>query len=159
MPFASRIPPRYGTDLRDRWSAAPIDHERPRFLDLLLDWQSARPGRQVVVISGDVHAGAAFELRRANGPGLLHQWTSSPLSTHAALPEVLANVIGSALVNYGEERYHSTRQALVLGNNFAVVRATPREEGGGHDLELSLYEFKPGRGVRVAARVAASASG
>jgi len=108
----------------------------------------------VVILSGDVHAGAAFQVRRESGPGVLQQWTSSPLSTKAALPEHLANVIGSALVNFGEDGYHSTRQALVRGNNFGIVRATPRPDG--HDLELMLYEFKPGHGVRVAARVAAA---
>jgi hypothetical protein len=155
--LAERVPHRYGTDLRDRWSAAPISHERTRFLDLLLDWQSDRPGRQVVIISGDVHTGAAFEVRRASGPGLLHQWTSSPLSTRAALPELIASEVGSALVNFGEDGYRSTRRALVRGNNFGVVQAKARP-GGGHDLELSIYEFKPGRGVRVAARIAATPS-
>jgi hypothetical protein len=148
---AERVHHRYGTDLRDRWTATPIAHERTRFLELLFDWQAARPGRQVVIISGDVHAGAAFEIRRTAGPGILNQWTSSPLSTHAALPEWLASEIGSALVNVGDDGYHSTRRALVRGNNFGVLQATPRP--GGHDLELSLYVYKPGRGVRVAARV------
>lgn len=154
--LAERVHHRYGTDLRDRWSAEPISHERTRFLDMLLDWQAARPGRQVVILSGDVHAGAAFQLGRKTGPGRLQQWTSSPLSTKAALPEHLANIIGSELVNVGEDRYHSTRQALVRGNNFGIVRATLRPDG--HDLELLIYEFKPGRGVRVAARIAATRS-
>lgn len=154
--FAERVHHRYGTDLRDRWSATPITHERTRFLDLLLDWQAARAGRQVVILSGDVHAGAAFQVRRTSGPGVLHQWTSSPLSTQAGLPERIANIVGSALVNVGEDGYRSTRQAMILGNNFGVVRATPKS--GGHDLELSLYEYRPGRGVRVAARVVAAPS-
>jgi hypothetical protein len=151
--FAERIKHRYGTDLRDRWSATPIDHERTRFLDLLLDWQSARAGRQVALLSGDVHAGGAFRVGRKAGPGVIHQWTSSPLSTKAALPEHLANIIGSELVNWGEYRYHSTRAALVRGNNFGLVEVTPADTGG-HRIELSLYEFRPGRGIRVAARVA-----
>ncbi|MCC6756069.1 MAG: alkaline phosphatase D family protein, partial [Solirubrobacterales bacterium] len=50
--FAERVHHRYGTDLRDRWCAAPINPERVRFLNLLLDWQSAQRGRQVVIISG-----------------------------------------------------------------------------------------------------------
>jgi hypothetical protein len=151
--LAERIPHRRGTDLRDRWSATPIAHERTRFLDLLLDWQSARAGRQVAILSGDVHAGGAFRVGRKSGPGVIHQWTSSPLSTKAALPEHLANSVGSKLVNWGEERYHSTRAALVSGNNFGLVQVTPVDTGG-HRIELSLYGFKPGRGVRVAAQVA-----
>jgi hypothetical protein len=150
--LAERVPHRYGTDLRDRWSATPIAHERTRFLDLLLDWQSARAGRQVALLSGDVHAGGAFQVRRRTGPGQIHQWTASPLSTEAALPEHLANVIGSKFVNWGEDRYHSERNALVLGNNVGLVRVTP-EPDGGHRIELTLHEFKPGRGLRVAARV------
>jgi hypothetical protein len=151
--LAERVHHRYGTDLRDRWSATPIAHERTRFLDLLLDWQSARAGRQVALLSGDVHAGGAFRVGRRTGPGMLHQWTSSPLSTKAALPEHLANIIGSAFPNWGEDRYHSTRTALVRGNNFGLVQVTPVDRGG-HRIELSLYEFKPDHGIRVAASVA-----
>jgi alkaline phosphatase D len=150
--LAERIKHRYGTDLRDRWSATPIVHERDRFLDLVLDWQSARAGRQVALLSGDVHAGGAFRVGRKTGPGLIHQWTSSPLSTKAALPEHLANIAGSKLVNWGEDRYHSTRTALVRANNFGLVHVVPQPEGG-HRIELTLYEFRPGRGLGVAARV------
>jgi hypothetical protein len=151
--LAEQIHHRYGTDLRDRWSATPIAHERTRFLDLLLDWESARAGRQVVLLSGDVHAGGAFRVARRTGPGVVNQWTSSPMSTKAALPEHLANIVGSRFVNWGEDRYHSTRMALVRGNNFGVVQVTPVATGG-HHVELSLYEFKPGRGVRAATRIA-----
>ena len=150
--LAERVKHRYGTDLRDRWSARPIEHERVRFLDLVLDWQSARPGRQVALLSGDVHAGGAFTIERKGRRGVVHQWTASPLSTKAALPEHLANVIGSQLVNWGETRYHNTRTALVLGNNFGLVKVHPLAEGG-HRIELLLHEYKPGRGVRVAAQV------
>jgi alkaline phosphatase D len=149
--LAERVPHKYGTDLRDRWSAVPITHERTRFLNLLLDWQSAQPGRQVVLLSGDVHAGAAFTVEHPGQPGRLHQWTSSPMSTHAAIPEVVANVIGSTLVNLGEDGYHSQRHALVLGNNFGLVQVTP--EGAGHRVELQLYQYQPGKGVRVAGHV------
>jgi hypothetical protein len=151
--FAERIPHRYATDLRDRWSAAPIAHDRTRFLDVLFDWQSARPGRQVAILSGDVHAGGAFRVVRRSGPGAILQWTSSPLSTHAGLPEKLTNIVGSQLVNWGEDRYHSDRAALILRNNFGLVHVVPHPDGG-HGIELSLYEFVPGRGVRAAARVA-----
>jgi alkaline phosphatase D len=150
--LAERIKHRYGTDLRDRWSAAPIEHERTRFLELLLDWQSARAGRQVTLLSGDVHAGGAFRITRRSGPGVLNQWTSSPLTTRAALPEHLANIVGSAFVNWGDERYHSTRAALVRANNFGLVQVTPADDGG-HRIELCLYAFRPGRGIRIAARV------
>lgn len=149
--LAERVPHKYGTDLRDRWSAMPITHDRTRFLDLVMGWQSARPGRQVVLLSGDVHAGAAFTVESHKGPGRIQQWTSSPLSTHAAMPEVIANVVGSALVNLGEDGYHSEKQALVLGNNFGLVQVTPLSDGG-HRVELQLHSFKPGKGVRIAAR-------
>lgn len=151
--LAERVKHRHGTDLRDRWSARPIEHDRIRFLDLVLDWQSARPGRQVALLSGDVHAGGAFQIRRQGQRGVIHQWTSSPLSTKAALPEHLANIVGSRLVNWGETRYHNTRAALVRGNNFGLVQVQPLPEGG-HRIELQLHEYRPGRGVRVAARVA-----
>lgn len=145
------VPSLYATDLRDRWSAEPIKHERTRLLELLLDWQAARPARQVAVLSGDVHAGAVFRLRRPGRAGLIHQWTSSPLSTQPSFPEHLANVLGTRLVNLGEDRYHSTRAALVQGNNFGLVQVTPAS--GGHQLELTLYAHISRSRVRRAARI------
>ena len=156
--MAERVPHKYGTDLRDRWSAMPITHERTRFLDLLFGWQSARPGRQVVLLSGDVHAGAAFTVESHKGPGRIEQWTSSPLSTHAALPEVVANVVGSALVNLGEDGYHSKRHTLVLGNNFGLVQVEPLADGG-HRVQLQHYGYQPGKGVRVASNEVSLPSG
>lgn len=116
--------------------------------------RATRTVHQVAVLSGDVHAGAAFRVTRRTGPGEILQWTSSPLSTHAALPELLANVIGSKLVNLGENRYRSTRSALVRGR---LVQVAPRRQGS-HRIQLSLYEYTLGRGIRVAARVAATPS-
>lgn len=155
--WAERVPHVYGTDLRDRWSAVPIEHERVRLLDLLLDWQSDRPNRQVAILSGDVHAGAAFRVERPGAAGRVVQWTASPLSTHASTPEYLANVIGTTWVNWGDDRYHSTRDALVPTNNFGLVHVTPRAEGG-HDLQLTLYGYDPKHGLRPAARVEAHPS-
>jgi hypothetical protein len=60
-------------------------------------------------------------------------------------------------VNWGDERYHSARAALVLGNNFGLVQVTPVDNGG-HRIELTLHEFKPGKGIRVAAQVASMPS-
>lgn len=145
------IPLLLGTDIRDRWSSKPIVHERVAMLDRLLDWQAARPRRQVVVLSGDVHAGAAFRLRRRGSRGSLLQWTSSPLSTRASTAELVANRLGTRFVNLGDRRYHSRRLALLPTNNFGVVRVEPMP-GGGHRVGLTLHAYKPGRPLRAAVR-------
>jgi alkaline phosphatase D len=137
------IPVRFGTDIRDRWSALPIAHERAKFLERILDWQTGAPARQVVVLSGDVHAGAAFRYRRPGG-GSLHQWTSSPLSTHPKPAEHLANLLGSTLVGLGEGRAEIERLALEWRNNFGLVQVTALPSGG-HRLELGLHAYRAER--------------
>ena len=52
-------------------------------------------------LMGDVHAGAAFRVRRRTGRGLVHQWTSSALTTPRPWSDRLANVIGTRLANWG----------------------------------------------------------
>ena len=140
-----------GADVRDRWAADPIEHEREALLERLFDWQAARPRRQVIILSGDVHAGAAFRLRRHHGPGTVLQWTSSPLTTRPSIVELIANRAGTRFVNAGDHVYHADRRALLPTNNVGLVQVEP-VPGGGHRVSLSLHAYKPGRGLREAVR-------
>ena len=140
-----------GADVRDRWAADPIEHEREALLERLFDWQAAEPRRQMIVLSGDVHAGAAFRLTRKRGPGTVLQWTSSPLTTRPSLVEVIANRAGTRCVNFGDDVYHAERRALLPTNNVGLVQVEPIA-GGGHRVSLSLYAYKVGRGLREAVR-------
>ncbi|MDP8924174.1 MAG: alkaline phosphatase family protein, partial [Chloroflexota bacterium] len=143
------LPTLLGADIRDRWSAAPIEPEREALLERLFDWQVAGPRRQVIVLSGDVHAGAAFRIRRRRGPGTVLQWTSSPLTTRPTIVEVLANRVGTRWVNFGDDVYRAERRALLPTNNVGLVQVEP-VPGGGHRVSLSLHAFAVGRGLREA---------
>lgn len=140
-----------GADIRDRWAADPIEHEREALLDRLFEWQAARPRRQAIVLSGDVHAGAAFRIRRRHGPGTVLQWTSSPLTTRPSIVELVANRAGTRFVNLGDDVYHAERRALLPTNNVGLVEVEPLS-GGGHRVSLSLHAYAPERGLRVAVR-------
>ncbi len=139
------IPLRGAADVRDRWSSSPFDAERNALLERLFEWQAAVPGRQAVILSGDVHVGAAFRLRRRGGRGTLLQFTSSALATPGGLMHSAANRLGTALVNWGEADLRASLLALETRNNFGVVRVRPLREGG-HAVALRLYGFDPRAG-------------
>jgi alkaline phosphatase D len=135
-----------GSDGRDRWSSTRLRGERDRLCERLLAWQAAAPARQVVLLSGDVHAGAAFVVRRPGTRGVLHQWTSSALTTPGWVGHHLANWLGTTAVNLGERDYRARCLRLELRNNFAVVAARPLT-GGGHELTFALYGYDADRGA------------
>jgi phosphodiesterase/alkaline phosphatase D-like protein len=144
---------KWGNGARDRWSARPFRVQRSALTERLLTWQTARPGRQVFLLSGDVHAGAAFMLRRRSGPGVLHQWTSSALTTPYSPVQLVANVVGTTLAARGEWRYRLERRALVLAHNFGLVELTPLP-GGGHQVTMTLHAYHGRHGrLEAAARV------
>ncbi len=143
----------WGNGARDRWCAAPFRAARDALAERLFAWQTARPKRQAILLSGDVHAGAAFRLRHRRGPGTLWQWTSSPLTTPISPSQYLANWAGAALVARGEWRYRVTRRALVLGHNFGLVDLEPLASGG-HQVTFTLHAYNwRSRALRPAARL------
>jgi hypothetical protein len=111
-----------------------------RRAERLFAWQTARPERQAILLSGDAHAGAAFRLGRRRSPGTLWQWTSSPLTTPISPSQGLANWAGAAHVARGEWRYRVARQALVLGHNFGLVELVSLASGG-HQLTFTLHAY------------------
>jgi phosphodiesterase/alkaline phosphatase D-like protein len=129
-----------GRDVRDRWSVPTFAAERTRLLDQLFAWQSARPERQVIVISGDVHVGAAFSVRPRLGRGHLRQWTSSALSTPDGLKHVLANRLITRFVRLGEHDLRIWRKGLATSNNVGLVEVQPAESGG-HEVSLTVFEY------------------
>jgi len=66
-------------DGADRWSHANALADRDQLLGTLLDHAHAYPEQQLVLLSGDVHVGMAFELRWQHGP-VFYQLTSSALT-------------------------------------------------------------------------------
>ena len=140
--LTERIPGSTGSGVRDRWSTTPFDGDRQLVLESLFDWQAAHSDRQVIVLSGDVHAGARFRIRRRDGPGTILQWTSSSLSSPVHLKLRLINWMGTRLPLWGERRYRIDRQALIFHNNFGLVDVIPLESGG-HQVHLTLYAYQP----------------
>ncbi len=132
------VPGGKGSDVRDRWDAAPFREERDILLGLLGEWERGHPQRQVIVLSGDVHAGGAFEVRDVPTGGLIRQWTSSSLSAPGGRVHNFVNHVGSRLVNFGEGRCEVRRIGVDARNNIAVVRVQPRPEGG-HRATFQLY--------------------
>jgi alkaline phosphatase D len=145
----------WGDGARDRWSVAPFRAQRDALAERLFAWQTARPHRQVIVLSGDVHAGAVFRLRPRRAPGTIWQWTSSPLTTPISPSQHLVNLLGTALVARGEWRYRVERRALVPQQNFGLVDVSPLPSGG-HRVGLTLHAYDPRRHrLRAAARLVA----
>jgi phosphodiesterase/alkaline phosphatase D-like protein len=134
------LPTGTGRDIRDRWDVPNFGHERTTLLERLFGWQAAAPGRQAIILSGDVHVAAAFSLRPRRGRGHLAQWTSSALSTPGGLQHVLANRLVTSLVRLGEDELRVWRRGLATGNNMGVVDVVPRAAGG-HDVTFTVYQY------------------
>ena len=68
MSALERVKAGFGRDVRDRWSVPAFAAQRTMLLERLFGWQSERRRRQVIVLSGDVHVGAAFNVRALRRP-------------------------------------------------------------------------------------------
>lgn len=132
------VPGGKGSDVRDRWDAAPFKEERDALIGLLCGWQRRHPQRQVIVLSGDVHAGAAFEARDRVSGGSFQQWTSSSLSAPGGLSHNFVNRLGSRMVQVGERRCDVRRLGLDPRNNIGTVHVRPLR-GGGHHVAFDLH--------------------
>ena len=140
----------YGRDVRDRWSVPAFAGERTKLVERLFAWQAAAKNRRVIVLSGDVHVGAAFDVRGRNERGRFRQWTSSALSTPDGLKHILANQLITRFVGVGEHELNVRRLGLATSNNVGFVDVTPREDGG-HDVKLTVHEYDARTGkLRVA---------
>ncbi len=140
MGAMERLPTSSGRDVRDRWSVPHFAAERTRLLELIFGWQSAAPARQVIVLSGDVHVGAAFNVKPRTGRGRFAQWTSSALSTPDGLPHILANQLITRFVRLGEKELHVWRRGLATSNNVGLVNVEP-QDGGGHEISLTVHQY------------------
>lgn len=138
------VPIGVGKDIRDRWNIPRQRHEREALLERLFSWQSARGGRRVAILSGDVHVGAAFSVRPRRGRNApqVEQWTSSALSTPTGWSHRVANALVTGLVRLGEPELRVHPRGLVPINNAALVDVAPRQ-GGGHDVTLRIHAYDP----------------
>lgn len=138
MTLLEGLPTSTGRDIRDRWNVPHFRHEREALLERLFAWQSSRPRRQVVIVSGDVHVAAAFAASPKRGHGRLLQWTSSALSTPSGIEHSVANRLVTNLVRLGEPSLRVWRHGLVTSNNIGLVEVDPDPDGG-HRLTFRVF--------------------
>lgn len=74
---AAKLAPSHGGT--DRWSYAHALADRDRVLECLLAHAEANPHQQLVLQSGDIHVGSAFEIKWDGGP-VFHQFTASAVT-------------------------------------------------------------------------------
>lgn len=133
-------PGAYGAAIRDRWSSPAFVEERDRLLGALFAWQRARPGRQVCVLSGDIHTGGAFQIRERRGRGVVQQFISSAMTSDLPLLSRAANRIGSVACGLGEASITIRKRWLEYRRNYALVRVRPMPAGG-HRVEFALMAW------------------
>jgi alkaline phosphatase D len=140
-----RLPGNGGNTVRDRWCSAAFVASRDALLDELFSWQTAKPERQVIVLSGDVHCASAFTIRQRRGNGCIQQFTSSALTTPSPLQHRLLNRLAVLWPNAFEPRYRFLRRGLLtFHNNFGRVAVDPLPSGG-HRVTLTLQAWLPHR--------------
>lgn len=71
----------HGSDLHERWSHPQCVADRDRLLRVLLRHVRAHPHQTLLLLGGDVHSGAAFQIDFKHGPRVL-QLTASAISNH-----------------------------------------------------------------------------
>jgi alkaline phosphatase D len=126
-----------------RWNAAQNRPALDRLFSLLRDHQRTAPGQRLVLLSGDVHQGAAVALRWADGAHL-HQFVSSPVTNAGrGWKERLAGWLSFSMrhVRHGAERVRVER----LGG------AGPGQRNPFNGLNVGVVSVEDG-GARVAVR-------
>lgn len=136
------LPLEKGSDVRDRWCSAAFLKSRDELLDALFAWQAAAPYRQVILLSGDVHAASAFTIRRRDDQDAIRQFTSSAFTTQSTWLERRLNQTAIHAPNLFEARFRFQRHCFTLANNFGTVRLAPLPDGG-HRVELLVRAWQP----------------
>jgi len=128
----------------DRWSADAFHPELERLLALLLP-------RNIIVLAGDVHIGAASEIHDPNDASrVVHQWISSAITHETGLMHRLESEIVSRITNLATpwpvvQRFHELR------NNFGIVELVRRD---GHWIAtFDLYVHTEGNAAKAVHRI------
>ena len=148
-----------GNQVRDRWCSPAFVAQRDALLEALFDWQRAVPGRQVLLLSGDVHAASAFTIRERHGDGVIQQFTSSALTTEHTKEQRALNSIAVRWPNVGESKFRFQRHFLVHANNVGIVQLEPLPDGG-HRVRFEVRAWHAeSQELRPAAEVVSSPTG
>jgi alkaline phosphatase D len=143
-----------------RWNVAHNQHALDRLLSVLQAHQCAAPGQRLVLLSGDVHQGAAVALRWADGAHA-YQFVSSPVTNALhGWKERLARRLSFSMrhVRHGAERVAIERiRCAGLGQrnpfnglNIEVVSVEDRGACVAVRFELVTYDTGGPGAARVA---------
>ncbi len=136
------VPGAYGDSVRDRWSSGRFIECRDTFLAELFAWQALSPERQVLLLSGDVHAATGYSIHERDGTGVIHQFTSSAFSVRPILEARVLNLVASQAPNRFEPRWRFHRHFQCFENNFGTVRVEPLPAGG-HRVTFQVMAWEP----------------
>jgi hypothetical protein len=147
------FPERYVGSVKDRWTVRRFIASRDALLDALFAWESKRPERQVILLSGDVHSASAFTIRQRGGPGVIQQVTSSAFSTPFIRKQLFFNRLVVQAPNLLEPRYRFERHFLSLTHNYGIARVEPLPSGG-HRVVITIRAWNERtRTLRTAGRI------
>ncbi len=112
-------------DLRDGWEHSLHNAERKAFKHIL--WQAANKGIRIAILSGDVHASAAFRLEKKGINFPIYQLTSSAITYHLGwVGEKFAKyVLPASEEGKTEDGEDFTRLALSVKSPYSIVQIDP----------------------------------
>ncbi len=112
-------------DLRDGWEHELHDKERKEFKEIL--WKAAKKGIRVAILSGDVHASAAFRFEKEGVDLPIYQLTSSAITYHLSSFHafVVRNWLPAGENGSTDDGESFTRLALSVKSPFAIIQVEP----------------------------------
>ena len=128
-------------DLRDGWEHSLHDEERKKFKEIL--WAAANRGIKVAILSGDVHASAAFSLAKQGVDLPIWQLTSSAITYHLKthekkVAELVLPASEDGSTSDGEDFF---RHQLSVKSPYSIIQVNP-EKGEAVFQMYGLEEIK-----------------
>jgi hypothetical protein len=108
-------------DLQDHWAYGPHQKEQIEMLRALREWKECMPGRELLVVGGDVHLGGETEIRHI-GKAIFRQLTTSAITNSA--PPFLAYAAIRLLLEQQEDldaSYSFEHMDFTHKRNFGIV--------------------------------------
>lgn len=122
-----------GSDLHERWSHSQCIRDRDRLLSVLLAHARQYPAQKILLLGGDVHSGAAFQIDFNDGPRVL-QLTSSAISNRESAVMSWASEVAAKTVSQIEGQSETEGRVALL----AGVDSSHRNPFG--DLNVGLID-------------------
>lgn len=137
----------HGSDLHERWSHAQCIADRNRLLRVLLRHVRAHPRQSLLLLGGDVHSGAAFQIDFHEGPRVLQLTASAISNRESALLSWTSELAARTVSQIDGDDDIAAKVDLLSGVNEAaknpfgdlnVGLVDVTEEAGGIALRLRL---------------------